>query len=43
MKDRKVKQVLRRDGYQWEFGRLKGVKEGKSGGSTLHICVNIEQ
>jgi hypothetical protein len=44
MKDKNVKQILPKDGYQWEGGRHKErVKEGEEGRCILHSCVKIEQ
>jgi hypothetical protein len=44
MKDRKVKQVLSRDGFQWE-GRehKKRVEQAEYGGCILYSCMKIEQ
>jgi hypothetical protein len=41
MKDRKVKQVLSRNGYQWE-GIRKEVKEGKYGRCILYSYMKIK-
>jgi hypothetical protein len=44
MKDRKVKQVLSGDGYQWEReGHTERVKQTKYGGSILYSYIKIEQ
>jgi hypothetical protein len=43
MKGRKVKQVLSRYGYQWEWrGHKEMVKEGEYGGIILYLCMKIE-
>jgi hypothetical protein len=44
MKDRKVKQFLLRDLYQWERGGHKEwVKEGKCDENTIYSCIKMEQ
>jgi hypothetical protein len=44
MKDKKVKQVLYGDGYQWEHrGWTERMNEGKYSGVILYICMKIDQ
>jgi hypothetical protein len=43
MKDRKVKQVFSKAGYQWEVdGHKERIKEGEHGECSLHSYMKIE-
>jgi hypothetical protein len=42
MKDRKAKEVLSGDGYQWEGERCKERVKGEEYG-ILHSCMKVEQ
>jgi hypothetical protein len=43
MKDRKVKQVLSGDRYQWKGGGYKGrMNKSDYGGCILYSCMKIE-
>jgi hypothetical protein len=43
-KDRTVKQILPRDGYQWKGeGHKEKMKEGKYGVYILYSCMKTEQ
>jgi hypothetical protein len=43
MKEKKVKQVLSWDWYQWEEGEHKKCVEGEYGGDIIYSCMKMEQ